>query len=327
LDATAKKAGIQVILTTHSPVLAAAVSLETIIYLPRLSEPATRAISLKSCALTPESERFVSRWLDVTKSTLLFAKAVILVEGIAEGLLLPQLARQVLKGYNTACDAHNLKVDPAKGEKKKQRLPPTLDDAGVSIINMNGIYFRHFMPLFCAVDGTGKTHIPIRCAGITDNDPLHETVDPATEKKTKVIPLPTAPLAGTNPDLKYINLVKSSQNVRLFANQLKTFEYDLAMEGQNITSMLTVAAKLATADEKTVIAKKLTEEAEAAKDWKPDANWELRGNTSLYLLDHIEKGEFAQALAEELAKPGAPAFEVPAYIAKAVIWSCGGSDE
>lgn len=325
LEATAKKSGIQVVLTTHSPVLAAAVSLSSITHLPVAAEPAANAVSLRSCGLTPETERFVSRWLDATKSTLLFAKGVILVEGIAEALLLPQLARLVLHAYNAACDAHNAALDPAKGDKLRAKLPPSLEDAGVSAINMNGIYFRHFMPLFCALDGTGKPHLPVRCAGVTDNDPPHEIKDPVSGVISAVIPTPNQLAPGTNPDLKYQALVKTSPNVRLYANSLKTFEYDLAMEGGNLALMLTVAAKLADNDGKPVVAQRLTEFA--GQNWTPGDNWQPRGQASLYLFDHLEKGEFAQALADELGKPENAAFRVPVYLARAVIWACGGPDE
>ena len=83
---------------------------------------------------------------------MLFAKGIILVEGIAEAMLLPELAKIVLHD----CD----------------KLPKTLEDGGVSVINMNGIYFKHFMQLFADLNKNGSKSIPVRCAGITDNDPI-----------------------------------------------------------------------------------------------------------------------------------------------------------
>src|SRR5205814_1971016 len=78
------------------------------------------------------------RFLDVTKASLLFARGVILVEGIAEQLLLPQLA--------TRCGV-------------------SLSDAGVSIVNVGGVSFAPFAALF------SSEHLPYRCAIVSDGDP------------------------------------------------------------------------------------------------------------------------------------------------------------
>jgi len=59
----------------------------------------TRCIPLRELALDDVERRKVDRYLDVTKSALLFGGRVLLVEGIAEALLLPILAKNyVLKG-------------------------------------------------------------------------------------------------------------------------------------------------------------------------------------------------------------------------------------
>jgi hypothetical protein len=193
------------------------------------------------------------------------------------------------------------------------------------MFGMNGIYFRHFMPLFCSVDGKGVMRLPMRCAGVTDNDPPHETID-AAGAKISIVPLPTQLVEGTNPDIKYRELVKTSPNVRLFINTLKTFEYDLAMEGANIKPMLSVAAKLAEDGGHPIIAKKLKELS--IQQWDSNTGQLLRGEASLYLLDHIDKGEFAQTLADELLKPeSATSFKVPDYLVKAVVWACNGSND
>ena len=90
--------------------------------------------------------------MDVTKSTLLFAKGLIFVEGIAEAMLISELAHRALKEYN----------DNLEGDNEK--LSENLVDAGISIINMGGIYFKHFMQLFCNItDIVDAMSIPIRC--------------------------------------------------------------------------------------------------------------------------------------------------------------------
>jgi putative ATP-dependent endonuclease of OLD family len=58
----------------------------------------TRCIPLSGLHLSDEDRRKIDRYLDVTKSALLFGGRVLLVEGIAEALLLPIIAKKyVLK--------------------------------------------------------------------------------------------------------------------------------------------------------------------------------------------------------------------------------------
>ena len=67
--------------------------------LPPALRRSTRCIPLKELALPDPERRKVDRYLDVTKSALLFGGRVLLVEGMAEALLLPIIAKKyVLKG-------------------------------------------------------------------------------------------------------------------------------------------------------------------------------------------------------------------------------------
>ena len=312
LEQQASKSGIQVIVTTHSPVLASAASLETIIHLSSQTKNNTRAIPLRNCKLKTESNAFVSRWLDATKSTLLFARAVLLVEGISEALMIPELAR-------IALNAHNRDKAPA------EHLPETLEDAGVAVINMNGIYFNHFLQLFCSEGETNK--IPIRCAGITDQDPTTEETDgsgPVTKQKP---PTPLAKREGKNSALLLMPAVNASTNTRLYACELMTLEYDLALTGKNLKLMLTTAAELARSSNHPIIAKDLDRRAnETLTDPKTIEDWDKMAADAWYLLKHIEKGEYAQALADKLrTRPFDDNFSVPGYISSAVLWACGGN--
>lgn len=63
----------------------------------------TRCIPLAKIGLTDKERRKIDRYLDVTKSALLFGGRVLLVEGIAEALLFPVIAKHhVLKGNQQA---------------------------------------------------------------------------------------------------------------------------------------------------------------------------------------------------------------------------------
>ena len=131
--------GTQVIVTTHSPNFAAAAGVERMSVLARL--PGERRIVARAPAtfgLSQDALAHLRRFLDVTKASLLFARAVVLVEGVAEQLLLPAMA---------------------------ERLGLPLHDAGVTIVNVGGVSFAPFVALF------GTDHLPYRCAVVSDGDP------------------------------------------------------------------------------------------------------------------------------------------------------------
>ncbi len=95
---------IQVIVTTHSPNLTAWVSPKHFVVVRSVrdetTDPPTQktaSISIAELGLRQASFNKISRYLDVTRSALLFGNRTILVEGIAEALLLPVIARCVLK--------------------------------------------------------------------------------------------------------------------------------------------------------------------------------------------------------------------------------------
>jgi putative ATP-dependent endonuclease of OLD family len=97
---------IQVVVTTHSPNLTAWVSPEYLVVVRSVRDEAanppvhgTACIPIATLGLSIPVLRKVSRYLDVTRSALLFGSRALLVEGIAEALLLPAIAeRHVLRG-------------------------------------------------------------------------------------------------------------------------------------------------------------------------------------------------------------------------------------
>ncbi|WP_153047518.1 hypothetical protein [Paenibacillus sp. EZ-K15] len=107
--------------------------------------------------------------------------------------------------------------------------------------------------------------LPILCAGITDNDPpkekievLDEKGEPALNRHGKpivdlqeVYPTPSKLLKGANSALE---LEDDKQKIvwgRLYSFPLKTFEYDLLMEG-NISKMAEVLQKFWLTDKGSV---------------------------------------------------------------------------
>lgn len=94
---------IQVIVTTHSPNLTAWVSPKHLVIVrPTKNETVDPPVHRTSCVpiaelgIQPKVLDKVSRYLDVTRSALLFGGRVMLVEGIAEALIIPAFAKHVL---------------------------------------------------------------------------------------------------------------------------------------------------------------------------------------------------------------------------------------
>lgn len=130
---------VQVILSTHSPNLSSKIPLQNLVLMQR-----QRAFSLaeSQTCLAPDDYRFLSRFLDVSKAGLFFAKGLLVVEGDAEAILLPSLAR---------------------------RLGKDLTKHGVSIINVGGIGLRRYSKVLQRKD-TSKGEITVPTACVTDMD-------------------------------------------------------------------------------------------------------------------------------------------------------------
>jgi len=115
-----KQVKIQFILTTHSPNLASKVDLNSLIICEKKSN---QVFSLRKGFTQLESTdySFLKRFLDTTKANLFFAKGVIMVEGWAEELFIPTLAKRI--GYD-------------------------LTERGVSVVNVGGTSFLRYSKIF-----------------------------------------------------------------------------------------------------------------------------------------------------------------------------------
>ncbi|TNI60421.1 ATP-dependent endonuclease [Aeromonas media] len=316
-----KNKNVQVIVTTHSTVLASSVNIESIIHLSKSRNPI--ATPLRACGLRQNSSQFINRWLDVTKSNLLFASGVILVEGIAEQMLIPAIAKIVLKGQ-------------AEGKN-------SLENLGVSTINLNGIYFKHFMQLYCNIKNLDDeeidgSNIPIRCAGLTDLDPPKTitTKVPKPEKEDELqeiiedfIPYDGNLKEGTNHAIQLIDSINSSTHARLFVSKYKTLEYDLAMEGNNAALMSEVIASLwpkPKAGSSTIIDEfSLMSQI----NWRKKTPKEIAEAAHKILCriddDKIGKGMFSQVMTDRILKENTD-FTVPEYIINAILWASSLDD-
>ena len=130
---------VQVLLSTHSPNLASKIPLENLVLLH-----GSRAFSLSKgqTKLETGDYSFLERFLDVTKANLFFAHGVLIVEGDAEAILLPILAKLIGKD---------------------------LTEHGVSIINVGGKGLRRFSRIFQRFSSEEpKIDIPVACLADMD---------------------------------------------------------------------------------------------------------------------------------------------------------------
>lgn len=127
---------VQVLLSTHSPILASQAPIDSVISVHESGGKVT-GVSLCSINYDEKHKKKLQRFLDATRAELFFARRILMVEGIAEALLIPVLAR--IAGGN-------------------------LRDSCITIINADGINFNAFIPLF----GNSRLGLPV--AIMTDGD-------------------------------------------------------------------------------------------------------------------------------------------------------------
>jgi putative ATP-dependent endonuclease of the OLD family len=140
----------QSILTTHSTHITAHAALSSYVVLTQTGDPAIESSVPATDAGLDESEiRDLERYLDATKSNLLFARKVMLVEGPAELFLIPALLKEVKD------------ID--------------VDREGISIIPIYGVHFDVYAKLF------SDASLPKKCAIVADGDLKPSDAEPDLE--------------------------------------------------------------------------------------------------------------------------------------------------
>ncbi|WP_394234174.1 ATP-dependent endonuclease [Niallia oryzisoli] len=133
-----KDTGMQYIFTSHSPVLASSISLESIIFVyNKQAYPMKKGYT----KLDKADYEFLERFLDATKANMFFAQGVIFVEGDAENLLLPAISEVIGR---------------------------PLHRYGVSIINVGNLAFKRYTSIFLRSDENKLLNFPVSI--ITDLD-------------------------------------------------------------------------------------------------------------------------------------------------------------
>ncbi|MFF8352964.1 ATP-dependent endonuclease [Streptomyces chartreusis] len=341
---------IQVVITTHSPVLAAATTVEDLVVLKRrrtlipttsaasqtapaspvdapvpagalqadAADPAsappspqpefaftTAAVPVASIPFAKHEPAKLDRYLDITKSAMLFGTRVILVEGLAEALLMPAFARLVL---NTIAD-----------ERARTRAMAVF--RGSCIVAVDGVDFTPYLRALLA--DVGGVRIADRVVVITDQDPTKkaDAEDSEAPGPDTGTPAADAEAAGTESQdeetgfnraaflkkhLRDWNVPESSFHI---AESRPTLEPEL-MRPENLALLADVFFDLRPRSEHRW---KAVDEAET-----PEAQAAAFGD--LFTTGtKLPKGDYAYRLAERLAdKPDG--FVVPEHLADAIRW-------
>jgi len=136
---------VQVIASSHSPILASQAPIDSVISVHETQDKIT-TVSVCTIEYDRVLKKKLQRFLDATRAELFFARCILMVEGIAEALLLPVLAR--IAG---GC----------------------LKNSAVTVLNADGINFNAFLPLF----GNDRLGLPV--AILTDGDDIGKTGTPS----------------------------------------------------------------------------------------------------------------------------------------------------
>jgi putative ATP-dependent endonuclease of OLD family len=236
-EARADGQKIQIVVTTHSPNLASAIQLDNLVL---LNGGKAFPLCAGRTALDPADYSFLSRFLDVTKANLFFARSLMIVEGDAENILLPTLARILQRDFT---------------------------GNGVSIVNVGGIGLRRFARIYLRKDPAADGEIPVPVACVTDFDVMPDCapeivghVRPGEPWKEKSKRRWLARNDFSTPQeltarREKICAKADGQKVKTFVAEEWTLEYDLAHAG--LAREVFVAAWLA-ADDDRIAAGKLT---------------------------------------------------------------------
>jgi len=306
----------QLFVTSHSTQITAAVTLDEMICM--YSDGKEFGIAYPGQLFSDskddqESKQYVQRFLDATKSDMLFADKVCFVEGMAEELLMPIF-----------------------GEYEKK----SFEDAHVAVITAGGRYFSHFLKLFDAKRNADAIKKKVAC--ITDRDPVWRIKDGKTSFEH------CYPFEKGNNDYEYeenadalIKQYEDNESIRVFSQDAKygkTLEYDLMW--RNADSSILLTEGLANKEELDSIQSKnypaCLEELRSSKSNDrikaalESCTWENDDKKKALLaaryLNSVGKGanalELSNVLKENLEKKEVDrkAFDVPEYIKKAIEW-------
>ena len=174
---------LQLIMTSHSTHVAAKLSLENTAILFRRESDGAIAAHYVLDGIDPAKDkddvRFLSLYSDATKSRMFFARRLILVEGIAEQIVIPMLF--------------------------EQETGQSLEAIGCTVINVNGVAFRHFLKII-------KNGFFKKCVVLTDSDLGTRSENRSTALRTEFKNIPHIDVQDTTESTFEKDLISANKS-------------------------------------------------------------------------------------------------------------------
>lgn len=259
---------LSVFLTTHSPHIASVAPLRSILLLRDTSDDGTIACSTASLSLEDSEFEDLTRYLDVTRAEILFARGVILVEGDSERFLVPEFAKM---------------------------LGTPLDPLGITVCSVGGTNFRPYAKFLTALG------VPF--AILTDWDPRGDDKHPLGYKRIlRLVRVIEETRTGNEQDKlieeldatkTYEEFFEHSEKYGVFSNN-KTLELDLFTDGY-ANAIIEVLREA-----------RLGSERKALIDQWAEHNDTLNDEKFLLMVEFMGKGRFAQRLATRMTNLEVP---------------------
>ncbi|MFJ3975898.1 ATP-dependent nuclease [Streptomyces sp. NPDC090021] len=287
-------APVQVILTTHSPNLASSTQVECLTLVARgRTFPLRRGIT----HLTDEDYAFLTRFLDVTKANMFFARGLAMVEGDAEAIFLPALAAALGMPFH---------------------------EHGISVVNVGHVGLFRYSRVF---QRSGE-QIPVPIACIRDRD----LVPAGTSEKMRGSLKCWAEMKDEEIAAHVANLaIDDSGPVKTFVSNWWTLEYDLAATSWTMARLMHRAVKLASVAERSwpdaAKTKQIIERADKVVDrWLRQRVPLEQAALTIYRplkLNNASKSITAQFAAQLLLSTPVTRGDVPPYLLNAFKHLCG----
>jgi putative ATP-dependent endonuclease of the OLD family len=300
-DTTGPAGRIQVVVTTHSPVIASSVPVDNVVVLKSTTlqmaegedheetEPpapeapvhaATVAVAVAELGLVQVEIRKLDQYLDATKAGLLFGTRIVLVEGVSEAVLIPVIGRRIFG------------ADDNDARTRKRAL------AGLTIVNIGSVDFEPYVRLLLCANESGHSILD-RLVVITDSDPtIEDDEEPADDPATPDGPQPAQRVA------RLLALAATDPRLLVFTAS-RTLEADLLAEPENEPVLREVF---------------LAQKPRSAATWQSFVDSAVPAEALYQRLrtssKFISKGQFAHDLALRISTGAA--FVSPAYLADGI---------